>query len=206
VEWQTIGRPGYCGRRWRRRERELDDRHGPEGWRLRMDVAGRLLEFADAAWHCEESYVLYLSARPELLDRLCAGARDLYETAASNLRSGSDYALQERRKEHYQDIALRNAVARLGRSFEGERRIRIGGRNADCPALSAGQVPFCRPEWILQPALVSWWKPDSIECFWHSNKVLQVLTNKEQRPGPARSIYQHPLAPSETLAHRKRKA
>ncbi len=174
MEWQTIGRPGYCGRRWRKREGELSARYGPEGWRLRIEVTGQKLDFADAARHCEEAYFRFLQDQQALLDWLCANARDVYETAASNLRSELDYRLQERRKDHYMDIALRNAVARLGRALTGERRIRIGGRDCDCPALSAGQVPFHRPDWILQPALVSWWQPDSVECFWHANKVLQI--------------------------------
>jgi hypothetical protein len=178
MEWRTVGRPGYCGRRWRKRERELNQRYGHEGWRLRIaiatDLCGEPLDFADAAAHCDESYLQFLREHKDLLHWLCANARDVYETAVSNIRSGLDYRAQERRKEHYQDIALRNALQRLGRTFTGEKRIRIGGRRCDCLELSAGQVPFYRPEWILQPTLASWWRSDSIECFWHSNKVLQI--------------------------------
>jgi hypothetical protein len=174
TSWRTVGRPGIQGRSWDRRRREFDARFGPGGWRIRHLVNGAILELAQAARLCEEAYVAFFTRHPDLLEWLCATAKDVYATAASNVRSGLDYTLQERKVEHVQDIAIRNALVRLGRQFAGEHLLGIGGRSPNGRRLNAGFVPFHRPEWVAQPPLLHWWQPDSIECFWQSNKVLQI--------------------------------
>jgi hypothetical protein len=114
-----------------------------------------------------------------LLDWLCTTAADVYLTAKSNVASGLDYSLQETKVEHVFDIALRNAVTQLGRKFKGEKLIRIGGRGHETMPLGGARVPFHHPDEIVQPPLEHWWDPNSIECFWQSNKVLQVAMSEE---------------------------
>jgi hypothetical protein len=138
-----------------------------------------VLDLPDAAPHCAAAYVEFLQRDPDLLAWLCRTARDVYTLAPSNVRSGLDYTMQERKWEHIFDIALRNALVKLGRRFEGERLLHISSRSGEGLPLHAGRVPFHRPEWILQPGLQHWWQPDSIACFWQSNKVLQVRQEGE---------------------------
>jgi hypothetical protein len=182
MQWRTLGRLVLFGRNQQRRTKALELRYGSGGWRIRHEVDGAILDLAEAARHCERSYVAYLERRSELLDWLCANARDVYVTAISNVRSGLDYTLQERKSLHVADIALRNALKHLHREFQGERLLRISGHDAEGEVFAPGRVPFHRPEWILFPPLKHWWDPDSIECFWQSNKVLQVRQAEEAVP------------------------
>lgn len=174
MTWRTIGRPHYFGRNRDRRRRAYDARYGKDGWRIRHRLGGEVLDRPDAARHCADAYAAFLAARPELLDWLCTAAADIYQTAHSNIRSGLDYALQETKMEHVHDIAVRNALAQLGRRFSGEKLVHIGGQGQLDAPLNPGAVPFHHPEWIVQPALELWWQPDSVEAFWQSNKVLQI--------------------------------
>ncbi len=176
MTWTTLGRPHYFGRNRDRWKQRYDKQYGPDGWRIRHLVCGELMELAVAARHCGDAYAAFLSARRDFLDWLCTPAAAVYLTATSNVRSGFDYTIQETKVEHVHDIALRNAIAQLGGQFRGEKLLRIGGRGQESLPLSPGLVPFHRPEWIVQPALEHWWRTDSIECFWQSNKVLQVQT------------------------------
>jgi hypothetical protein len=184
--WQVVGRAGVVGRSWAQRKRAFDERFGPGGWRLRHLVCGQLLDLAAAARHCEESCVLFFTRNPQLLDWLCGTARDVYATAASNVRSGLDYTVQERKSEHIQDIAIRRALGRLGRSFTGERLLHIGNKGDEGRRFSSGQVPFYQPGWIMQPALCGWWQPDSVECFWQSNRVVEAWLPDEPAADSAR--------------------
>ena len=173
-DWRTIGRPGLFGRAQDRRQREFDLRFGPKNWRLRHVFHDQVLDLTEAATQVELSYFGFLKAEPAALEELCAIAADIYENARSNTRSGTDYRLQERKSEHVFDIALRRVVVQLGRRFEGKAPLQIGGRRSANQMLSPGRIPFYRPEWIAQPVLRGWWMPDSVLCFWVSNRILQA--------------------------------
>ncbi len=172
--WETAGRVGYLGRSRDRRFREFDRDFRPGRWRLRWEVDGRILDLSEVGRLSEESYLMLLARVPELLDRLTSRARDVYGNAPSNVRSGRDYAVQERKTPHLVDIVLRNVLFRLDREFAGKRLIQVGGRAGEFVELNPGGVPFHRPEWILQPALRGPWMPESVECVWHSNLVVQI--------------------------------
>jgi hypothetical protein len=172
MTWQTLGRPHYFGRHRHHWRRTYDQRYGPDGWRILQRVGPDLLPAAEAAPFLAAAYAAYLAERPDLLAWLCATAADVYENSRSNLRSGRDYTVQERHVEHVHDVALRNAVAHLGREFRGETLLHVGGRERG--PLNPGFVPFHRPELIVQPPAVHWWEAGSVECFWQSGRVLQV--------------------------------
>ncbi|MFQ6010159.1 MAG: hypothetical protein ACE5J7_03520, partial [Candidatus Aenigmatarchaeota archaeon] len=59
--------------------------------------------------------------------------------------------------------------------FQGKKLVQIRshksywGKN-----LSPGRVPFHRPELIVEPHLEGWWDDNSVECFYQSNKILQI--------------------------------
>jgi hypothetical protein len=179
MTWRTIGRPHYFGRNRDRRRRTYNKRYGPDGWRIRHVVCGQLLDLPEAARHVAAAYAAFLATRPDVLEWLCTAASDVYQTARSNVQSGLDYARQETKMEHVHDIAVRNALAELGRRFSGEKLVHLGGRGQLDAPLNPGAVPFHRPEWIAKPPLELWWHTDSIESFWQLNKVLQICAEEK---------------------------
>jgi hypothetical protein len=179
MAWQTIGRPaGLYGRERDQRRREYDRRFGSNSWRVMHVLAGEVLEPTQAWRLYQASYQQFFETHPAILDWLCDHAADVYANAVSNVRSGLEYQIQERKREHIADIAIRNAIKELGRELKGETLVCIGGARPDLPALHPGQVPFCRQEQMEQPILRGYWQPGSVECFWQSNRILQVWTER----------------------------
>jgi nicotinate (nicotinamide) nucleotide adenylyltransferase len=172
--WKTIGRPGYVGRRQQTAGEELDRRYGAGRWRIAYRWRGEMVSRDQALEHYTRAYEVWLRDHPERLDWLVRNASDVYDLAPDDVRSGTDFRLQTGPATHLQDIAVRIALQRLGRRFEGARLIQIRGRETEGAWLSPGVVPFHAPEAIEQPELEGWWQPGSIESFWQSNKVLQV--------------------------------
>lgn len=170
-------RPGYLGSRRDAVQRDWDAEHGLGGWALAWRVQGMWYDRARMSMLYEDAYVHFLLDRPQLLDELLSAASDVYDDDLSNLASGLDYTAQETGRTHVQDIAIRRAVVRLGRVFEGASPVQIRDALGEHPLsmpLSPGQVPFHRPDWIEAPELTGWWEPGSVEAFYQSNKWLLV--------------------------------
>src|SRR5262245_35601580 len=107
MHWIMVGRPTFCRRGAGRRQRSYDARYGVGKWRFRHRIAGVSHGFVEAAHHVELSYLAFFRKEPELLDWMCATAREVVQFATSNVRSGLDYAVQERKHAHVYDIAVR---------------------------------------------------------------------------------------------------
>lgn len=174
--WQIVGRPGYVGRQRQKRANKLDASFGAGRWRIEYFWKDEIISREEALNLYDEAYYRFLAARPDILDWLCATASDVYDTSPSNVNSGLDYLVQDEGATHLQDIAVRRAVKRLGRRFEGDHLVEIRGRNSEGYALNPGGVPFHEPELILQPRSIPgpWVEAGSVEDFWQSNKVLTV--------------------------------
>lgn len=179
MRWVTVGRPGLSGRQVARRYRAYDDQFGAGKWRVMHLVAGQLLDIEAAAGHVETSYHSWFGRHPELLEWLCTAARDVIQSSTSNVQSGSDYLIQERKQEHVFDIAIRRVIRAMDCEFQGDRLVQIAGRKCEQLLLNPGRVPFHRTDLIAQPVLKGWWLPDSVACFWQSNRVLQVRRDAE---------------------------
>jgi hypothetical protein len=168
----VVGRVGIQGRGWNRRRREFDLTLGAGSWSLGHVWGSGLLQFTDAAKICEDAYVEFLLPQPDRTTAYCNLASDVYANARSNVRSGGDYSLQERNREHVHDIAIRNALHRLGYEFRGELVLpAVEGRSA-LGVLDWRCVPFHLPKEIIEPQLRGPWQPDSIAAFWYSNRVV----------------------------------
>lgn len=180
-EWKKLRRPGYFGRRRDEIVAGLNVEHGEGGWRLSWGVDARLdsgrlrLEFNEACIEFyEESYVRFLT--DEMLSHICSYG-ECIDNAPTNVQSGFDYRKQEAFSTHIQDIAVRNALRRLGRMFEGPPEKILVIRSADSEGFKygPGNVPFAWPELIEQPSLKPQWaNAGSVEDFWQSNKWIEV--------------------------------
>ena len=153
----------------------LTKQYGYLCWRLAWKVEdGRCIPFDEAIKYYEEAYLGHLNDERDKLEYLVSKASDVYDTSRKNLQSGTDYHLQESKSNHYQDIAIRRAIARMGLSFAGDKLIQIRSRSRDKTgrSLSPGRIPFHKPELITNP-IRGWWNPGSLEEFWQSNKCIQ---------------------------------
>jgi hypothetical protein len=179
VEWQTVGRPGYFGSRRDEKHHNFDKAFGIGKWRLVWTLADEPpLTFVDACRsYYEESYVRWLQDRPDLVDHICR-FHNCIDNSPTNVNSGLDYSIQEARSTHIQDIAVRNALVRLGRWFESPdptHILEIRSSSSNGFVYGPGNVPFFDPSLIVSPRLTpTWANRDSVECFWQSNKFLQA--------------------------------
>lgn len=175
--WKTVDRPGYFGRRRDEKIATLNENYGVGNWRLVWTGNNEALEFRDACeLFYEKSYLYYLQGKPDEVDFICSFG-ECIDNAPTNVTSGLDYTKQEAFSTHIQDIAVRNALMRLGRKFEGpkDKILVIRSKDSEGFKFGPGNIPFAWPEWIMQPSLCpKWANHGSVEDFWQSNKVLQV--------------------------------
>lgn len=183
--WRSVERPGYFGKRRDTIVMRYDVTYGADNWRLVWvlppfkNAPSVALTFEQACKVVyEESYMRYLQDRPDDVDFICEFV-DCIDNSATNVHSGLDYTAQESGSTHIQDIAVRNVLAKLGRSFTGKRTELLVIREPASTGyrFGPGNVPLYRPELIIQPSKCPRWAtPGSIEDFWQSNKHLQVRT------------------------------
>jgi hypothetical protein len=174
--WELVERPGYFGANRTKRHREYDERFGAGNWRLAWQVESEIFDRVEMTMLYEDAYFSYLSSHPRILDRLIREASDVFDDAPSNIGSELDYSRQETDRTHVQDIAIRRCVRRLGRHFAGLEPIQIRdvlGPHPLSKTLSPGRVPFHRLELLVNPQLKGWWRRNSVESFYQSNKILQ---------------------------------
>lgn len=177
-EWAILGRPGYAGKNKKKRRNELQKKFGKDNWKIAHLVEGKLLSREEALFHFEESYYVFFEKNPEILEWLIYTAKDVYDTDPSNIHSGTDYTIQETEAAHLHDIAIRRALQRMSKDFQGEKLLQIRGEESEGFILTTGQVPFYKPKLIHNPQIKGWWEKNSIESFWQSNKVLAVKLKK----------------------------
>ncbi|NHJ32908.1 MAG: hypothetical protein FK732_08600 [Asgard group archaeon] len=173
-DWIILGRPGYAGKKKKLRRKELHDKYGEGNWKFAHLVNDKLHSREEALEFYETSYFHYFQNNPEILEWLITYAKDVYDTAPSNVHSRLDYSIQETDAAHLHDIAIRRSIKKLGKEFQGNALLEIRGEDSEGFILSTSQIPFHPPELILKPQLKGWWNKNSIESFWQSNKVLLV--------------------------------
>lgn len=166
----------YAGKKRDELRASLDTRFGEDNWTIAWDVECRIVKQRDAIQLYEDAYVEHLRKSPELLEWIVSTASDVYDTAPSNVHSRLDYSIQEGSATHLQDIALRNAIQRLGKTFYGDHLVEVRGRRSEGSMLGPGVVLFHRPEIILPRSQHHhrWWRDDSVEAFYQQNKVLCI--------------------------------
>jgi len=175
VENQGVFRPGFFGADKPAIITKLNAWFGENNWQLGYLIEGKIVSREEVLRLYEDAYVEYFKANLNDLAWLLSEASDVYDNALSNV-GRMDYNDQETPDSHYQDIAIRRAVQRLGQTFKGNRLIQVRGPRSEGYFLNPGFVPFHKPELIMQPQLAGWWKPNSIEAFYQSAKEIILIS------------------------------
>lgn len=110
--WIPVATPDYAGSQKRSRKATLDERFGPDGWRIGHYVRGRIVPAGQAIREYEQSYRVYLRARPELVGWLIEIAGNVYDDNVTNVFD-NEYEQPHTRMNHYQDISVRRVIAEL---------------------------------------------------------------------------------------------
>lgn len=177
--WRDVERPGYFGRRRDTAYAALDEAYGKDHWRLVWKIPHHMLEFESACkqWY-EESYYQWLLQCPGDVDFACSFG-ECMDNSITNIESGLDYTKQEAFSTHIQDIALRNVLKRLRRTFRGpsDKILVIRGAGSIGARFGPDVVPFFMNDVIESPSLRPKWATSggSVEDFWQSNKWIQRL-------------------------------
>lgn len=108
----------------------------------------------------------FFQNHPDDLDGLVRTASEVFDNDNSNVLAGTDYSIQTVASTHFQDIAIRRCLVRLGQRFRGDHLVEIRGEVSEGCRFNPGQLLFHLPELIAKPELASWWKSGSIESFW----------------------------------------
>jgi len=165
-----------CGT-WKdtRIQRVFDERFGPNEWRMGYSWGEHTVDVRSGIDLYEDGYRAALAADPALVEWVC-GFAEVFDTAPSNVAAFCDYSIQEVEGagQHWQDVAVRRALIRLGRWFEGDALLEIRGQDSGGYRLNPGQLEYYKSEWIVEPRQYAWWKRDSIEDFSVSNFCVQA--------------------------------
>jgi len=192
-----LGELGYFGKHRAKIYKGLYEKFGKDSWQTRWVIEGNLENLQTALQNYEDSYFHFLINNPKILNWLISTASDVYDIQPSDVNSGLDYYKQECDATHYQDIAVRRVLERLGKKFEGNHLVQIRGHETEGYVLNPGKVPFHRPKIILPRETESWfwWNKDSVEAFYQQNKALLVnpdrLLVKAEIQGPEGVFYHH---------------
>ncbi|MBI4121194.1 MAG: hypothetical protein HY457_02990 [Parcubacteria group bacterium] len=176
--WVTVERqPGYLGKHREETHARWAKKYGPGNWRIMWQLGEHTIGFLGVCALYEDAYFKFLEDHPDILAQLIAGAREVYDDEPSNVDSGLDYSVQETKRTHIQDIAIRRCLVRMALWFKGDELFRIRHSKGTHPlsmVLSPGHVPFHKPRLIVTPELPGWWDAGSVESYYQSNKVLQA--------------------------------
>lgn len=174
MEWKTVLRPGYFGKKREEKHKAFDDEFGEGNWRIVWLWNGGII-FSDFAYSIyEDGYYHDSFNRPEVWKELINAASEIYDHVESDVESGFDYRIQKSSATHLQDIAIRRVIFRRGWKFQGRELVQIRGFGYWGKKLSPGRVPFHIPDMIFRPHFRGWWDDNTVEDFYQSNKVVQV--------------------------------
>ena len=213
---EGVVRPGFLGRERADFTLRMDRLFGEGNWSTQHLLKGRLVPQMTAFKLYEDAYVEFFKQNPNNLKWLTTNYGDVTDNSPSNVQSGLDYTKQEvpQSGHHIHDIAIRNAVNRLGATFQGTEILQVRGqwnKKKLCEGfiLSPGEVPFHKPELISsEPSFErkAWWKPGSIEHFYQATRRIVVPEMATDPAYPAdlqqsqsRESYLHRVAARMTL-------
>lgn len=162
---------------------KLNLEKGENTWRFAWDLgSGEFGDFEKAISLYEDSYFKHLEeakcpkdTSKRKIDYLSEQASNVFDTTIKNAESGYNYYRQDTPAAHFQDIAIRRVMAKMGIQFKGNKPIKVRSRyNTDLVgiSLSPKKVPFINPQIVKMPSDKANEIP-SIEDFWQYNRVIQ---------------------------------
>lgn len=179
-KWKPIKRPGAFGSKRDDVFKELDEQYGKGNWKIAYKVGDEFLDFEAACKIYEDAYYEFLSSNAGITNLLIDSACNVYDDEETNVDSGFDYSRQETKRTHIQDIAIRNALKRMGVWFKGNELIRIrhvAGNHPLSLLLSPGAVPFHKAE-LIEPPIESdkklWYMEKSVEDWYQRAKYIMI--------------------------------
>lgn len=179
-KWIPIERPGPFGAKRDDRFREWDEQYGKGKWKIAYKIGGKFFDFKEACKAYEDAYYEFLFLNPGITKMLIEQACNVYDDEETNVDSAFDYLKQETNRTHIQDIAIRNALKRMGVWFMGNELIQIRHEQGGHPLsllLSPGAVFFHRPD-LIEPPLETvkkpWYKKNSVEDWYQRAKYLMI--------------------------------
>ena len=179
-QWITVERPGYLGKKRDLVQARWDHQYGEQNWRIAYQWGDLVVPKEMGIQLYEDGYYEFLKGNPSMLEWLIGTASEVYDTAPTNVQAGLDYFVQETPNNHIHDVAIRRAVLRLGKWFQGDHLVHVRSTVSEGAVLSPGIVPFHLPEMIIPGEIKDygrkgfWWEPGTIEDFYQRNKVLQI--------------------------------
>ncbi len=185
MNWKTIEYPGYFGKKRNQLYDSWNNKYGEDNWRIAWQWNSQIIETSEALQIYEDAYYEYFKQDNDIVDWLISTAKDVYDTAPTNINSGLKYEIQETPNNHYHDIAIRRALLRNGKWFKGPELLHVRGPNTKGQKLSPYNIPFHLPELISNQEIKDygnkgkWWRKlgieNSVEEFYQQNKILQIL-------------------------------
>ena len=195
--WARIfNKLSYIGYKKAEIYREFNEQFGEGDWEPAHFFDGEVVSREQGYLVYEEAYYEFLKNNPKIREKLVATASEVYDIAPSNVESGLDYSIQECDATHLQDISIRRALIRLRLEeqgalydsqdlpnisvFEGDHLVQVRDHTTEGYkiGLNPGQIPFHKPELILDTNQKGWWNPESVEGWYQRNKVLLVNPEK----------------------------
>lgn len=185
MDWVSVERLGYFGKKRDEKHRQFDETYGEGNWRImwRWGKEGRLIipfyahdrRIISACTIYEDAYFIDSFKREGTWLELIAKANNVCDIDEGDVESGLDYLVQKGPATHVQDIAVRNVVCRRGWNFEGSELINIRSHKLRWgQKMSPGKILFHTPDLIISPHSLGWWDYNTVEDFYQSNKILQI--------------------------------
>jgi len=175
-KWKYAERPGLAGEQKEQKIEAYNEKYGEGNWRIMWKVDTRTINLDKALELYETSYLLHFYSNRVIWGDLTKNASEVWVEEEIDVESGIDYSIQRSKANHYEDIAIRRILNNQNIKFRGSELLQIRGDSDYLSGrlLSSMRVPFCLPELIEEPREYGWWKRNSVEDFWQSNKILQV--------------------------------
>lgn len=120
--------------------RKVEKAVGKNNWTWSFKFRNKFYSYPLGLQIYEDSFYSFLVKNIDLLKTLVTDYKDVYHNAYEDFESGLDYNIQKDKSEHYDDIAIRRCIARLGLKFNGEKVLDI--KNS---SYSEMKIPFHMP-------------------------------------------------------------
>jgi len=190
-KWETVGHPGFFGKKRDEQFIEWDNSYGGGNWRIVWRLKDeQLLDFERVFWQgYVASYAGYFYQHPDEAEFLVENYSYAYDKETiSKKEAFNPYALYRKpdRPNQFHHVALNIALEWfVGKSFGGEEPIKVregkpGTSQSSWPEgwrWSPGRIPVVRRDLIPKTNISGWWQKGTMEDLYQSAKVLQVRRN-----------------------------